>query len=196
MKKKMLQLHSQHWPLMVDWVEKRFLGTQGRIGMTLCPGRVGQGATQFHRRSVAEDVKSLMSETPKVDAVVGLMEAFEYRMLGTTELPRTCRANGIDYLWFPIRDGGTPQDMRATRAAINTLVRRLRDGESIVVHCKAGLGRTGLIVACVLVRLGWTPRNAVAIVRGSRKGTIENRNQEQFVVAFEGRLSAFSKLPE
>ena len=63
------------------------------------------------------------------------------------------------------------------------LLARLRDGESIVLHCKGGLGRTGMVAARLLVELGCTPEEAIVAVRQARSGTIETREQEAYVRA-------------
>ncbi|MDP7292161.1 MAG: hypothetical protein QF497_08015, partial [Verrucomicrobiota bacterium] len=57
------------------------------------------------------------------------------------------------------------------------------NGESIVLHCKGGLGRTGTIAARLLVELGMTPGNAILAVREARPGAIETSAQETYVLA-------------
>ena len=60
--------------------------------------------------------------------------------------------------------------------ALLALLARLRDGESIVLHCKGGLGRTGMVAARLLVELGCMPEEAIVAVRQARSGTIETPN--------------------
>jgi protein-tyrosine phosphatase len=182
-------------PLGVNWIDQKYTGTPGLVGMTLCPGRKGHGASQIHNRSVDADVTTMLEMDPKVDALLGLMEAFEYRMLQADTLAHKCREQSIDYLWYPMPDGGTPRDMRSARSVVNAVVQKLRYGENIVIHCKAGLGRTGLLASCILIRLGWSAEDAMRIVRQTRKGTIENKRQEAFVNDFGGRQSQFRNLP-
>jgi ADP-ribosyl-[dinitrogen reductase] hydrolase len=57
----------------------------------------------------------------------------------------------------------------------------LRSGRRVLLHCRAGLGRTGMIAARLLVELGATPDEAIAAVRHARPQTIETRAQEQHV---------------
>jgi protein-tyrosine phosphatase len=61
------------------------------------------------------------------------------------------------------------------------LRRRLVAGEGIVVHCRGGLGRTGIVAARLLVEFGEAPESALFRVRRARTGTVENRLQEEYV---------------
>lgn len=48
------------------------------------------------------------------------------------------------------------------------LAARLRAGETVLVHCQAGLNRSGLLAARTLTKLGKTPAESVALLRESR----------------------------
>ena len=60
---------------------------------------------------------------------------------------------------------------------------RLLRGQSLVVHCRGGLGRTGLIAARLLIELGESPPEAPRRVRAARPGAVETRAQERYVLA-------------
>jgi protein-tyrosine phosphatase len=74
-------------------------------------------------------------------------------------------------------------------ALIQDIVERMLQGKNVVVHCRGGLGRTGTVAACVLVALGrHTAEEAIKAVRKARRGTIQTREQEEFVRRFEETL--------
>jgi atypical dual specificity phosphatase len=60
----------------------------------------------------------------------------------------------------------------------------------VAVHCGAGLGRTGVIVACYYVTAGMNAKNAVARVRRLRPGSIETPEQEEAVQEFARRRAS------
>ncbi|MDD2761982.1 MAG: dual specificity protein phosphatase family protein, partial [Methylomonas sp.] len=53
----------------------------------------------------------------------------------------------------------------------------LRNGDDVLVHCKGGLGRAGMIAARLLVELGMDANEAIHAVRRARKGAIETPAQ-------------------
>lgn len=59
------------------------------------------------------------------------------------------------------------------------LRRRLVAG--VVVHCRGGLGRTGIVAARLLVEFGEAPKSALFRCRRARASTVENRSQEEYV---------------
>ena len=51
----------------------------------------------------------------------------------------------------------------------------------MVLHCYAGLGRTGLVAARILIEFGELPVRAIALVRAARRGTIQTAEQEAYL---------------
>jgi atypical dual specificity phosphatase len=94
------------------------------------------------------------------------------------------RSFGIHGRHFPIRDMGVPA-VGPTIALCRDLERGLRNGERIAVHCAAGLGRTGLILAAMAISRDRIPADAAcAAIRALRPGSIQNAAQERFLVDF------------
>ena len=89
-----------------------------------------------------------------VDAVVSLLERHEVRELELREQPALCAAEGMAFHDFPIPDRGTPVSARELAELLRRLHGELLRGQAMVIHCRAGIGRTGLVAGCLLHLLG------------------------------------------
>jgi len=81
--------------------------------------------------------------------------------------------------------GGIPEHWRGKitlSGRIGELADALLGGQSLVVHCRGGLGRTGVIAARLLIELGEVPSRALQRVRLGRPGAVETREQETDVL--------------
>lgn len=92
-------------------------------------------------------------------------------------------AAGIDYLHLPIEDF-QPPTLEQQIAFVEAARARVAAGERVGVHCTAGLGRTGTMLATWFVAHGMAPRDAIDEVRALRPGSIETEAQEEAVVRF------------
>ena len=167
-------------PLQIAFVETP---GKGRIGMTFCPGKHDPHAmTGSWERDLQTDLAAIAN--CGATALVTLMEQDELERLGVSNLGETAMAQGLDWYHLPIRDVSVPS--AAFELEWNVVAgnygRELLGGESVVVHCRGGLGRTGLIAARLLVELGETPSAALQRVRAAKPGAVETTEQEQYVL--------------
>ncbi len=158
---------------------------QGHVGMTFCPGKKSRNSVSGCHWD--RDLDSDLQTTFEWGAthVLSLMVPFEYELLGVKTLLRTV-IEGQAWHHLPIIDRGIPGVAFMERwAVVGAFVQDwLKAGDRVLVHCRGGLGRTGVVAAMMLIDAGVDPGDAIRRVRACRPGTIENASQEAFVMGY------------
>ena len=153
------------------------------ILMTHLPGKnhVDQKG-QFWTRNIHVDLKSLC-EWGAI-AVVCLVEKKELSALGVPNYFNDIKNFGLMSFHFPIKDMSVPAApfFSAWNSRSLELKNLILQDSKIVVHCAAGLGRTGMICASLLKSQGHSPQAAIGKVRLIRPGAIETKAQANYVL--------------
>ncbi len=167
-------------PLHIDFVT---VEGGGAIGMAHCPGRCTVDARgRAWARRLDEDARAIRDAG--VTAVLTLLDDAELSRLGVPGLGAALRQAGLAWVQWPLPDFGVP-DARALGnwdAVQVDMLGRVRAGQRVLVHCAAGLGRTGTMTAVMLQAAGIDARQAVRRVRDARPGTIETEAQLRFAL--------------
>ena len=156
----------------------------GEIGITFCPGKKQPGAmTGGWDRSLELDLDAIRDWGAA--AIVTLVEQHELASLQVTGIGQATRERAMAWYHLPIADVSVPTaKFETVWAAVGEQLRaRLRSGFKVLVHCKGGLGRAGVVSARLLIELGMAPATAVQAVRKARPGTIETSAQLNYVLA-------------
>src|SRR5262249_31968444 len=148
-----------HLVLRGDWGESPHI-RPARFGITICPGRRDRERhPRAHRaRLRADGVDRLLCLSTEAE-----LDWAEVRDLGTR-----AEALGLNYRWLPVPDQGTCSLSEAVDLA-GWCREGLKRGESVVVTCLGGLGRSGMIAACTLVDVGVSPTAAIRAGRAARR---------------------------
>lgn len=123
-----------------------------------------------------------------VGVVVSLLEPSESKELDLDDEATACVNVGIEFISFPIRDRGVPQSIPDASTLIDLLAEKLKAGASIAIHCRAGIGRSSLIAACTLTKLGVAPVKAFELIGNSRRVRVpDTEEQSAWVETFARR---------
>ena len=167
-------------PIRVDFVASKLLSVTGKLGLTIAPGK--KDPLGGWNRDLDTDLARLAAHY-RTRVLVSLMEPYEYTLLGISDLAKRAKPLGIKVVHFPIHDVRAPSRdrMKEFAALIKGLRRSLDRGDTVVVHCRGGLGRSGTVAACVLVAAGHSPEEAIALTKRARPGAIEVSAQEDWI---------------
>jgi ADP-ribosyl-[dinitrogen reductase] hydrolase len=196
---------SKSHPLEIDIVATP---VGGQIGMTLLPGRRDNfGQSGPWERDLYTDLDAILAWRPR--SVISFLEEHEFEKFGVPEFADVVMSlpkHLMSWEIIPIPDGEVPdaafeERWLQTGRQVRTL---LGDGERVLLHCRAGLGRTGMIAARILAELGMDPEDAISAVRAARSpNAIENGLQENHVkqvrpieIGSSKALSGVSKLSD
>jgi protein-tyrosine phosphatase len=117
------------------------------------------------------------------DGLVSLLTRDELDEFDLAAEANLTRAQGLEFYEFPIPDLGIPESFAAARELIDKLRGGLEEGKKIAIHCRQGIGRSGLIAAGVLVASGVDPETAFRRVSAARGLSVpETPEQRSWVV--------------
>jgi protein-tyrosine phosphatase len=103
-----------------------------------------------------------------LDVVVSLLEEEEAAELGLAREAQAAASKGIRFISFPISDRGVPASMQRAVALLKDIAEALEGGKNVAIHCRQGVGRSGLIAAGRLVTSGMGAGAAIGPVSAAR----------------------------
>ena len=129
----------------------------GRIWLGAMPGRLETWAS-FVAEAQARGVTRIVCLTPRHE-VASLAPAYHLAI----------RQGTLPFAWqsLPMRDLGLADQAQLFREGIEAVAQALHAGEGVLLHCAAGIGRTGTAAACLLKRLGLPAGLALQRVRAA-----------------------------
>jgi protein-tyrosine phosphatase len=170
--------------MRIDWIGPDALvpTAPGRLGLTFLPGKRGASYRypgHTYRRDAADDLGAM--RTLGVVRLILLVEDRELESWGDPAIVELGSRVGVEVLRHPIADGSPPPSVQAMDRILDQIDEGRASGD-VVVACMGGVGRTGTVAACALVRAGSSARDAIDAVRVLRHPTaVETEAQERFV---------------
>jgi len=113
------------------------------------------------------------------DMLLTLMFDQEMDKNNAQSLPSICAEHDITWLQLPILDDAAPNEVfeKQWLAEKENILEVLNQQGSIAVHCKGGSGRTGLVIALILLAFGWPAQKVIQEVQAIRPNALKNRAQ-------------------
>jgi protein-tyrosine phosphatase len=120
-----------------------------------------------------------------ISSVLSLLESEEEKDLDLQDEPAEVQRQGLKFRSLPIPDRKVPPSETKLLGVLEDLDRSLLSGNNVLVHCRQGVGRTGLLAACLLVRKGLSPGAAIDKVSGARGVAVpETEEQREWIDHF------------
>lgn len=96
----------------------------------------------------------------------------------------------MTFVSFPIPDREVPKSEASVTKLIEALDAELSQGRNAVIHCRQGVGRSGLIAACLLISKGRSSGSALAELSQARGVIVpETREQRDWIERFATTLA-------
>ena len=103
-------------------------------------------------------------------------------------LPKYWLEDGIGYLHVKTEDFGAPT-LEELEATVDYIADSVQSGKPVLVHCAAGKGRTGVILAAYFVKIeGYSATEAIERLRSMRPGSVQSEVQEMAISMYEKQL--------
>lgn len=186
-------------PLVLSMVHQT--GSGGRLFLSQAPGKHLQRGRDGkpYSRDLSTDLKQFLSLG--ISHILCLLNPSELRSIGVDPEKYSSLATelGLHLFTYPIIEMSTPEDLSSFESlAMQPLLQCMESGQAVLVHCRGGIGRAGLVAACVLLKLGIAtgPRVAIHLVRIARdRRCVESRKQEDFIALYARELCRAQSSP-
>jgi protein-tyrosine phosphatase len=144
------------------------------------PGKLALAARPRGGDWLADEIGSW--KRAGVDTVVSLLTPDEEREFQLEDEGLDAKDQGLTFLSLPIPDRQVPRSVASLNSTMQQIDRALSSGDNVLLHCRQGIGRTGLVAACLLINRGWNPETAVELLSATRGIPIpETQEQRRWI---------------
>lgn len=140
--------------LRVYWVHS----VQPNLAIMPCP----EGGAQLE-----SEIEAL--QLSGVDVLVSLLVPEEEPRLQVETEAILCQQKGLRFISFPIPDFDIPTSFQDVDQLVVQLQAELLAGRKVVIHCRGGIGRSGMVAACLLIKQGISVSDSLTALRTARR---------------------------
>ena len=161
----------------IYWINDDQLGEQ----------RLGTMARPRGNDWLEDEIRGLKFKA--VDYVVSLLEKSEEWELGIEREEELCAKWGIEFIRFPIQDVTTPKNADTFIALASKLAQQISQGKKMVIHCRMGIGRSSMLAAAIMIKLGCAAEDVFDTIRTYRKMEVpDTKEQKDWVLSIADQL--------
>ena len=148
------------------------------FGVSNCPGK--HQNSLLKKLSLKNDLNSIWNQ--EINCIVSLITKDELKKLDINDFDKTITEYGFEHYSVEIQDLGIPSTNQLGTFKILTknIIVAIKTEKKVLIHCNAGLGRSGLF-AGILVKEMTDTNHPIDYIRKFRKGAIETKEQEEFI---------------
>ncbi len=125
---------------------------------------------------IEEEFANIASEN--INQIVSLLEPSEELEVGLQKEKILTEKNGMNFLSFPIQDRGLPNSVEKFGNFTKTLYQQILSGTNTVIHCRAGIGRAGMVAAGILIHHGFNADKAFSHISLKRGITVPDTKEQ------------------
>ncbi|MEE9345355.1 MAG: dual specificity protein phosphatase family protein [Methylococcales bacterium] len=121
--------------------------------------------------------------------ILSLLELSEQNKLGLKDEKILCEKNNIKFISYPIKDRGLPSSVQEFAQLTKVIHKQIIGGANTVIHCRAGIGRTGIVAAGVLLHAELGATEAFQRISKARGIQVPDTEQQfDWVVANQNEI--------
>ena len=114
--------------------------------------------------------------------IISMLQPVEIDELSLQNEDVFCAENRLDFINFPIQDRGLP-DREKFKELIGAVTKRLRNNEGVAIHCRAGIGRSGMLACGALAEFIGSAKEAIEVFSRARGVEVpDTEEQRQFII--------------
>ncbi len=130
----------------------------------------------------------------QISQVLSLLESSEQNTLGLKDEKNLCEKNNIKFISYPIQDRGLPPSVQEFSQLTKAIYKEVVEGANTVIHCRAGIGRTGMVAAGVLLHTQLEATEAFQRISKARGIQVPDTEQQfDWVVANQNEIISYTK---